>query len=224
MSMKEQLEQEIADRILADPMFAAIEVHVDPEKNIVAAVMQKIAKLGRLVAPVVNGYSVLKPDISGPYFDDLNIEVGVFHNAKIAKAGASPSAMAERVAALLHLWKPDSLSTPLKCAREAITAVPDANLNIWSVKVSASGGLTYVLPALGVVTLHRAGNEVTLSHTTPGAAIFFTTNGNHPTPRSGTHFDNGDGITITAPTTLKARAWLAGYLTSPLLNQSLTPV
>jgi hypothetical protein len=224
VSLKEQLEQEVADRILADPLFATVEVLVDPEKNVVEEVQRKIALLNRLVAPVVNGYSVLHPDVFGPYFDSINLDIGVFHNPKIAGAGPSPSAMAERVAALLHLWKPDSLSVPLKCEKDAITAVPDEKLNIWSVKVSASGGLTYVLPQVAPVTAAQVGNEVQLACATHGAAIFFTTDGKHPTPRNGTYFGEGDGIQLEAATTIKARAWLAGYLASDLYKQSFNPV
>ena len=224
MSLLEQIRQEVADRISSDPLFAAVEVEIDPEKNIVAEITAKIAKLKRLVAPVVNAASVLKPDVFGPYFDEISIDVGVFHNPKIAGSGPSPCAMAERIASLLHLWKPDSLSVPLKCSKDALSAVPDEKLNIWSVKASASGGLTYVLPQLAAVVATRTVNEVVLSHATPGAAIFFTTDGNHPTPRNGAYFASGDGIEINTATTLKARAWLAGYLASPLLKQTLTPV
>jgi hypothetical protein len=222
--MMEQIEQEVADRIISDPLFAAVEVHVDPEKNIVATIEQKLAKLKRLVAPVVNGAGVQKPDVFGPYFDEINIDIGIFHNPIMAGAGPTVRAMAERVAALLHLWKPDSLSVPLKCAPNCLSAIPDKKLNVWSVKASASGGLTYVLPKLAAVGTFRNGNELDLLHATPGAAVFYTTNGLHPTPRNGTLFEDGTPIDIVAPTTIKARAWLAGYLASDLFNQAFTPV
>jgi hypothetical protein len=219
--MMEQIEQEVADRIISDPLFAAVEVHVDPEKNIVATIEQKLAKLKRLVAPVVNGAGVQKPDVFGPYFDEINIDIGIFHNPIMAGAGPTVRAMAERVAALIHLWKPDSLSVPLKCAPNCLGAIPDKKLNVWSVKAQASGGLTYVLPQLAEVTAARFGNEIQLSCATAGAAIFYTTDGKHPTPRNGTYIQSGGLVHLLADgTTVKARAWLAGYLASEQFKET----
>lgn len=222
LCLTEQIMAEVAARIESEPLFAAVEVHVDADKNIVAEVQQRIAKLKRLVVPIINSASVLKPDVAGPYFDDINIDVGIFHNPKIAGDGPTIRAMAERVASLLHLWKPDSLSVPLKCSKDAISAVPDEKLNIWSVKASASGGLTYVLPQVADITATQDEDGVTLACATPGAAIFYTTDGRHPAPRNGTLFL--EDIPIPAATNLKARAWLAGYLRSDLHKQTYNPV
>src|ERR1019366_4622112 len=61
------------------------------------------------------------------------------------------------------------------------------------------GGGSYATPTNVVVTC-----------STPGAAIYYTTDGSTPTPSS-TYINNGGGIYLSAITTLKAAAFAYGY-------------
>lgn len=65
----------------------------------------------------------------------------------------------------------------------------------------------------------EAGTEVTISSTTEGADIYYTTDGSIPTKGSGT---KGTSVTIDATTTLKAIAVKTGYKNSPVASAVYT--
>ncbi len=217
-SMLEQLELQIADRFLANAFFGDIEVHVDPQKNIVAEVTRKIAQCAALVAPFVSGGGCALPDDEGPRLDPIKISVGCFVNPAFAASsswsGKTCRDIAEECASMrgMHHWKPDCLSTVLiPDAANCIEPIPDKVLNVWNVNFYAHSALTRVLAQ--VATPVWDGNNLTSA--TPGAAVFYTTNGNNPGTSSALALPNLD---FTAGTTVKARAWLAGWLTSELLQ------
>ena len=64
-----------------------------------------------------------------------------------------------------------------------------------------------------------SGTTVELSTTTPGAVIYYTTNGNKPTTSSLTY---NSPITITGETTIKAFAFKAGWIESDVLTVTYT--
>lgn len=213
-SILEQLELEAADRLLSVPFFANIEVHVDPQKNIVAEVTAKIAKIKLLVAPLVASADVVHSDVPGPFFDNIELLVGVFQNPLLAGNLPSPRCVAEQVHAALHQWKPESIASLITSTKPSIRQVADKKLNIFNCSFTGSGGLGYVLPKVETPSWN-AGSQ-TFGCATAGAAIFYTVDGRHPAPRNGTlalgpvHFNHG--------TTVKARAWLAGYMASDILK------
>jgi hypothetical protein len=67
----------------------------------------------------------------------------------------------------------------------------------------------------------NAPQSVTISETTPGATIYFTTNGSNPSTRSTLY--NGP-VTISATTTLKAIAVATGYSNSAIAGATYTMV
>lgn len=222
-----QLETEIADRLLSLPFFdvAGIEVLVSPQKNIVSVIQEKIAKIKTLVAPKIVGAGKPARGLKGTYFEEIRIAVGVFQNPLLK--GDLPSALA--IAEYIHDpglkgWTPDSLSSELVSDAQGIEAVPDERLNIWSCNFIGRGGPdTVILPqvAAPVVTGDQDNNEFTITCATPGAAIYYTVNGTHPSPRNGALY-TGRVPAVVEDFTVKARAWLAGYQTSNLTTQPLT--
>jgi hypothetical protein len=85
--------------------------------------------------------------------------------------------------------------------------------------VSAFGLLSAVSPTATAPTLSPVGGTytsaqtVSLADTTPGAAIYYTTDGSTPTTASATYTA---AITVSATTTVKAIAVASGYTTSPV--------
>ena len=55
-----------------------------------------------------------------------------------------------------------------------------------------------------------------ISAATPGAAVFYTLDGSNPTPRNGSLYSAP--VAVAPGQTLKARAWLAGFLASETLT------
>jgi hypothetical protein len=232
LGILETLEQEIAARLLANPFFANIEVHVDPQKNIVAEVTRKISQLRFLVAPFVSSAGVTNPDDEGPVLDPIRIQVGCFENPtyKLSSKwdGTTCRRIAEEVVSMdgLHQWKPESLSNCVVASTNAIEAVADKGLNVWNVNMEVKGGaLARTLPQLGEVGVDLQAQ--TLGNATAGAAVFYTLDGTNPAPRRrdgvggwlpGLLALPGVGLGLSSGTLVKARAWLAGYLPSDVLE------
>jgi N-acetylneuraminic acid mutarotase/sugar lactone lactonase YvrE len=77
-------------------------------------------------------------------------------------------------------------------------------------------------PAFSLATgTYTTAQTVTISDATPGAAIYFTTNGSTPTPASTLY---SGSITLASSETLKAIATAAGYSSSPVAVASYTIV
>lgn len=67
---------------------------------------------------------------------------------------------------------------------------------------------------------YTAAQSVTLTTSTPNAEIYYTTDGSEPTLSNGTKYTAA--ISIAASSTLKARAFLKGYVPSPMTEEVYT--
>ncbi len=207
----ETLEQVLADSISAVAALRGIAVHVDPQKNIVAEVTVKVAKLGTLIVPYVAKANDDSSGIEGVFYDEVPFTIGVFQNPKLVSSGLSARAIAEIIAATIKGnsgWPYNiSLSNP------SIEHIPDGALNIYQVngKTSASGEMLAALPAL---THAVAAGQVTLACAQPGAAIFYRTDGVLPTTSDAVY----TAPFASAGQPIAARAWLQGFLASPYLQ------
>jgi hypothetical protein len=97
----ENLEQLLADLISADVALAEFEVHVDAQKNIVAAITAKLAQLGTLIVPYVAGATDKQTGSLAVFYDEVPFTVSVFQNPKLVSSGLSTRAIAERIDAVL---------------------------------------------------------------------------------------------------------------------------
>jgi hypothetical protein len=95
-------------------------------------------------------------------------------------------------------------------------------------QASATGSATYtfqkasppvVTPKNGTIATTQT---ITLTDSTPGAAIYYTTDGTVPSPGQGTSKKFGSPFTLSASGPLKAIAIAAGYLNSALTTTSFT--
>jgi hypothetical protein len=221
-----QLQQQCADRLAADPLFAHVPVLTERIADISSEIDRALGPLnsraGRtgivavLLTPTAN---VNFENVFGPFFDEIRIAVRILENVTVnqdATTGTNISAaeLAERVCTLLHHFQPDYATGPVVAQKPTIALGNDPNHLSYDCRFQTSGGLTSMLPQVVMpVAVNNAG-QVTMHCDTPGAAIFYTLDGSNPSPRNGTLFT--DAFNPGAGTTIKARAWLAGYLASEI--------
>jgi hypothetical protein len=212
-----QIETEMAQRLEAIPFFAPFTILVDPRKNIVAEIQSKIGKLKTLIAPKIVGADDNHPNVHGTYFDEIRAVVGVFQNPLLRADHAEPLEICEEIHKAFKNWSPDSLTNPLNPRKPGIEQIADAQLNIFNCNFETRGGFVGALPVAAppVATYSEPDLGYIFTSATEGAAIFYTTNGSNPSPRNGTL---AYGPRALAPGTIKARAFLAGYLRSELLT------
>lgn len=214
-----ELQQEIADKLMADPFFADVTIVTQKSKDLQSEIDQAIARLGIAGLVVTPDAEVTNGNLPGPRLDPIRLILRFGETPTLNTAGPRALACAEAAVALLHQWTPDLLGAPL-IAKRITLADPDESTTGHDVELSAAGGLTLEIPELEL-TADVSGDPVTFACATPGAAIFYTLDGKNPAPRNGTLY--------TAPldrpaagTRLKARAYLAGYLPSPVSNTLFT--
>ena len=174
--------------------------------------------------------SVRERNVPGPYLDPVVVAVHVEEQVVINQGAdgtqVTCSDAAERVSALLHRWTPDGLVRPLLAdSGQHIQVVQPVMGDIaYAVLFTTSGGLSVTLSQAATPAISPAGGAapqtVTLTCATAGAAIFYTVDGKTPTPLAGTLYTAP--ISVAAACTLKAAAYLAGYLTSETATQAYT--
>lgn len=215
-----QLELLVKDRLEAIPFFDELPVLVDPRKNIVASIQANIAKLKTLIAPKVIGADDNHPNVHGVYFDDVRLIVGVFQNPTLKGDHPEPFEICEEIHKALKNWTPDGWSNAVNPVAPGIEQIADDKLNIFNNSFATKGGFVGALPQVATPALEEHMDLVDLTCATIGAAIFYTTDGTNPSPRNGTLYT--EAIAIAGTMTIKARAFLAGYLNSELAKGTYT--
>jgi len=208
-----QLQQDIAlNALAADPFFAD------------GTVTWEQLAWGVLVLTPTADTSLR--ELTRPYFDSVRVVVQCYVNTETAD-DATPAALeiAEKVALLLTAWK--STASGCLLAPDKPTLVPtlcyDANgrvmagVDAWSVNFTTSGAAAHEIPQCATPEITEDAGLVTITCATPGAAVFYSTNGKLPAPRTGTIY-TGPFATPDQGMTIRALAWLAGYLPSDYRN------
>jgi len=224
----ESLQQECADRLLSLPYFANIPVFVMHQSDIgseferaLGAITDTGGKSGVCVVIDTPDADVSFPDIGGPFFDRIPITAIITENPTVNNdpatgVGQSCLSVAVNVAFALHQFFPASANAPIIPTKPTIPKPlhADDGTVVRNVNFTTQGGVRQALPQIAPVSISETAGVVTLTTSTPGAAIFYTLNGSNASPR------NAAGVLYTAPFTpgvglpLNARAWLAGYLAS----------
>ena len=91
-------------------------------------------------------------------------------------------------------------------------AAPAVDQSIVVNAVPIAAAPTFALPA-GTYALQQS---VVILDSTPGATIYYTTNGTTPTPTNGTAIPSGTAITVSTSETVEAMAAASGYTNSPV--------
>lgn len=224
MSTLSSIQQQCANRIQSDPLFAYVPVFTERIKDIQSEINQALGPLNGqsgktgLVAIILTPTAdVHHENVFGPFFDEIKIVVRIIENVPVNQdpnTGTNVAAAdaAEKICGLLHLFQPDSANGPVVARRPSIELGHDPNNLSYDCHFKTCGGLTAAPPQVATPIITANSGQITLTCATAGAAIFFTLDGSNPSPRNGTFytapFTPGTGLT------LKARAWLAGYLAS----------
>ncbi len=102
----------------------------------------------------------------------------------------------------------------------APNATASAGARVMSVEILGNNNSTVAKPLISVTTgNYYSSQNVTLSSTTEGAAIYYTTNGDDPTELSTLY---STPIVINATTTLKAKAFKSGLTASDIASATYT--
>lgn len=218
MSILASIQQEIADRLLADPFFATIPVLVENPRDVFYELQSSVAAAGIYAVVLVPQVEVTSPNAPGPIFDPVEIVVRVHENVPVA---AEPRALevAETALALTHLYRPTTVNEVLLAAPHALERMNDDDGVAYQVRLRTQAGVGYDVPQLDAPAIADSGSaapqEIALTSTQLGAAIFYTLDGSQPAPRGPTSILYAAPFTVSEPALLRARAWLAGYLASP---------
>jgi hypothetical protein len=126
--------------------------------------------------------------------------------------------VAETALALLHLYRPTTFNEVLSAAPQALVRVNEPDVVSYEIRVRTQAGASYAVPQLDAPSISSAGTvspqTVTLASDVPGAAIFYTLDGSQPAPRGPTSILYTAPFTISSPSLLRTRVWLAGFLAS----------
>jgi hypothetical protein len=207
----ESLEQALADSIAADSLLSGIAVHVDPQKNIVAEVTLKVARLATVIVPYVSKATDDSSGIENTFFDVVPFSIGVFQNPTLVTSGLSARNIAERICQIVK--GNSGWPRNLALTDPSIEHIPDPVLNIYQVngRTSVDGNSLAALPA---ITQSVVGGVITLACPQPGAAIFYRTDGLLPSTSDTLYL----APFASSGQKIAARAWLQGFLASPYLQ------
>jgi hypothetical protein len=216
-SILASIQQEIADRLLADPFFATIPVLVETPRDLNFELQASVAAAATYGVVLVPQAQVSAPTAPGPIFDPVEFAVRFRENVPVSTV---PHALevAETALALLHLYRPPTFNEVISAAPNALARVTEPNVVTYEIRVRTQAGAGYAVPQLDAPVIASAGTQspqsVTLSSDAPGAAIFYTVDGSQPAPRSPTAVCYTVPFTVAGPGLLRARAWRAGSLAS----------
>jgi hypothetical protein len=217
LSILTVIQQEVADCLLADPFFAAIPVLVEQPRDLAYELQASVAAAGTYGVVLVPQALVSAPTAPGPLFDPVEIAVRFVENVPVA-TGPHALEVAETALALLHLYRPVTINEVFTAAPKALAAVKAANGVAYEIQVRIQAGASFTVPQLDAPSISSAGSEtpqtVTLSSGQPGAAIFYTLDGSQPAPRGPTSLLYTAPFVVAAPSLLRTRAWLAGFMAS----------
>jgi hypothetical protein len=229
VSLLRQQRQEIKDRLEALPYFDDITVVIEDQKDIaneiergLGVLTEKGGKLGAVVILLTATAQVDSVGDFGPVFSNIQHVVRALEaptmNRGADGTGKTSSDIIEQVIAALHHWTPAAATSPLVCAKQTYSVADDPDYPGHDARFECSGTLALVLPQVATPSISEDEGELTLACATAGAAIFYTTNGKRPNPRNGTlytaPFTPDPGLTV------KARAFLAGYLHSEIATHN----
>jgi len=229
-SVLSQIQQQCADRIQSDPLFATIPVLTERIKDIESEIDRALGPLNQADGKTGIVAIVLTPtananfdNVFGPFFDDIRIVVRVIENVPINQdpntgTNVAAAEAAEKICALLHHFYPDAANGPVVAQKPSIALGNDPNNLSYDCRFKTAGGLAIVLPQAAMPVIANNSGAITITCATAGAAIFYTLDGSNASPRNGTLYTGT--FTPSTGLTLKARAWLAGYLASETATQN----
>lgn len=207
----------------ADPYFGNIPVITERLKDLQGRIDKLVGTAGGialvLVTPVVTGALA---NVKGANFTGIKVLGRVLENTTRNQTGKEALDIAIYTAALWSQAKPDQLAAALRPDEPVISLGNDPKFLSYDINFLTEGGTQIDVPKLAAPALDASDlSAVTLTAGVAGAAIFYTVDGSAPVPRNPSAapflapFNAASGVTV------RARAWLAGYLPSAETKQVL---
>lgn len=209
----------------ADPYYSDIPVVTERLKDIQGRIDELVGRTNGvclvLVTPVVGG---VLANVPGANFQDIQVIGRVLENTKINLTGKEALDVAIYTHALWSQLASPELATALIPQEPPIVLGNDPKYLSYDIRFKTEGGTKIDIPQLGAVTIDASSlGAVQLAQSTPvpGTVIFYTINGTQASPRNPASqlflapFSSTSGITV------RARAWLPGYIPSAELRQVL---
>lgn len=213
----------------ADPFYAPIEIVSERLKDLEEKINETVATAGGIAILLVTpSFENVLTDVRGAHFDDVKMVARVLENTRSNDTGLAALDVAIHTAALWSQLKPDALANPLKL--QSVVLGNDPRFLAWDVTASTSGGTALDIPRLADVGLGDPPGKPpvmdgsvskVLTHPTPGAVIFYTLDGSAAVPRNPSAAVFTTAFTAPSGTTLRARAWLPGFIPSPEFRVTL---
>ena len=211
------IQQEVADCLLADPFFATIPILVEQPRDVSYELQTSVVAAGTYGVVLVPQALVSAPTAPGPFFDPVEIAVRFRENTPVA-SGPHALEVAETALALLHLYRPTTINEVFTAAPVALKLVKEPNVVAYEIQLRTQAGASYAVPQLDAPVISSAGSlspqTVTLSSDQTGVAIYYTLDGSQPAPRGLTSILYTTPFVVAAPSLLRTRAWLAGFVAS----------
>lgn len=225
MSVIGSIQQQCADQLAATAFFAHITVLAEQVGDIINQAEMALGsataiggKAGAFVCVMTPAANVNFGNVGGPFFDEINISVQVTVNVPVAEdenCGVNVTALdiCEQVCAALHQFYPTGANAPLVAKSPTIHIINrEDNLITYLCEFRCMGGVRTVPPQVALPVITNTAGSISITCATAGAAIFYTLDGKNAAPLNGTFYTAP--FTPATGLTLKARAWLAGYLAS----------
>jgi hypothetical protein len=214
----EQFAEDIRDAVKAlmeaDPYYEGIAIVTERLQDIDAKV-DEIVKLtdGIVVILTVVSLGDPLPDLPGANFDNVKLVARTIENLNLNATGKSSMQVGIHTAALWSQMPLPELAANLKL--EGVDLGNDPRGVTYDTTASTKAGTRLEIPRLDELTIDASDlDAIALTNPAPGAAIFYTTNGTAAAPRNPAAslylatFNAASGVTI------RARAWLPGYIPS----------
>lgn len=217
----EDMRDAIAALMEADPYYLDIPIVTEKLQDIDAKTDEVIQLAGGIVTILlVTTFDDPLQNLPGANFDKIRFAARTIENLNLNSTGKSAQQVALHTAALWSQWKPDEFSSPLKL--ESVDLGNDPRGVTYDTFATTAGGTKIEIPRVEDATIDASNlAAIALANPQAGAFIFYTLDGSKPFPR------NPSAQVFTAPfnsapgVTVRARAWLPGYIPSAELRQVL---
>lgn len=193
----------VRDRLLAEPYFADFEIR----KEFSGQIEPPYTSAWTLRVGIPKG-KVGHPETPGPHDSEMNLAIEVVLIDALNGDNLQIENVCEILRAVLHHDPLDELAQAI-VAKDSPTIESGDGYEIKRCNFDTAGGIDVTRPTVEPVVISGT-SSITLSCATAGAAIFYTLDGSHPSPRSGTRYTAP--FALASGETVKATAWLAGYL------------
>jgi hypothetical protein len=209
----------------ADPYFSDIPVVTERLKNIQGRIDEIVGRVGGiclvLVTPVVGG---VLANVTGANFSGIQVLGRVLENTKINNTGKEGLDVAIYTVALWSQLKSDALSASLIPQDPPIVLGNDPKYLSYDVRFTTEGGTKIDIEQLDPPAIDAEDlGAIILGQVTPvpGVAVFYTLDGTQPSPRNPSSALYLAPFSSVSGTTVRARAWLPGYIPSAELRSVL---